>query len=73
MITTADTDFGTLLAATRKAKPSVILVRELLPLPSSDQARLITENLPNISDDLAHGAVVVFSKQKIRVRCLPIE
>ncbi|WP_420099503.1 DUF5615 family PIN-like protein [Corynebacterium sp.] len=73
VVITADTDFGTLLAATGRSRPSVVLVRELLQYPVADQARLIMANLPGVADALGNGAVVVFGKDKIRVRTLPIE
>ena len=72
-IITADTDFGTLLAASGRAKPSVVLVRELLPLPVTDQGDMIANNLRRVSEALEHGAVIVIGQDRIRVRLLPID
>lgn len=72
VMVTADTDFGTLLAASRIVKPSVILVRELLSLTVAQQGALLVANLDQIRDALSHGAIVVFSLRAIRVRPLPL-
>lgn len=72
VIVTADTDFGTLLAASRIAKPSVVLVRELLSLTVPQQGALLVANLDQVRDALSDGAIVVFSLRAIRVRPLPL-
>lgn len=72
VIVTADTDFGTLLAQAKATRPSVILMRELLPLPVAEQGMLLAANIGQIRDPLAKGAIVVFSRTEIRVRPLPI-
>ena len=68
----ADTDFGSLLARSGGREPSVILFRIASPRRPQDQARLLLKNLPSFSLDLAKGAVVVFEKQRLRIRSLPI-
>lgn len=72
VIVTADTDFGGLLAQASTSTPSVILVRELLPLPVAEQGELLAANLPAIREILAKGAIVVFSRTGLRVRPLPL-
>ena len=72
VIVTADTDFGTLLAAHRVGKPSVVLVRELLSLTVAEQGVMLAANLDQVRDALTDGAIVVFSLNAIRVRPLPL-
>lgn len=72
VVVTADTDFGALLARSGQGKPSVILMRELLPFPVAEQGRLLAANLGQLRDALADGAIVVLSPDDIRVRRLPI-
>jgi predicted nuclease of predicted toxin-antitoxin system len=68
----ADTDFGTLLAFHRAAKPSVILFRREWHHPQQ-QAEAIIANLPQLQTLLDQGAVVIFDRTRIRVRQLPIQ
>lgn len=63
VVITADTDFARLLAQTKTTKPSVVLVRGLLPLPVAEQGRLPAANLGQVHEALTSGAVVVFSRQ----------
>ena len=71
ILVSADTDFGTLLAARQSAKPSFILFRRNDHRPSSQYDTLIA-NLPELASDLEKGAVVVFEDARIRIRALPI-
>lgn len=71
VIIAQDTDFGTILAAGRASEPSVVLFRcrvksaeALLPL--------LLGNLPNVSEDLQSGSVVVLEDTRVRIRRLPI-
>jgi len=73
VIVSADTDFGTLLAALDTNKPSFILLRWAGLRLAAEQTRVILANLPNISDALEAGAVVVIEPQRVRVRALPIK
>lgn len=72
VILSADTDFGTLLAAQRTAKPSVILTREVSALAAADLAALLLANLAAIEDAHEAGAVVAIGRRAIRIRRLPL-
>ncbi len=72
VVVTADTDFGTLVARSRLRRPSVVLVRELLDLPVTEQGRLLVANVDRIRDALEAGAIVVFAHDGIRIRPLPV-
>ena len=72
VLISADTDFGALLARQHSEQPSVLLLRRATPRRAVDQARLILANLPAVEADLAAGAVVILSDQRLRVRRLPL-
>jgi predicted nuclease of predicted toxin-antitoxin system len=69
-IISADTDFGALLAMWSESKPSFVLFRRASK-QTATQLQLLLDNLPNISEALDAGAVVVFDEARIRVRRLP--
>jgi predicted nuclease of predicted toxin-antitoxin system len=71
VILTNDTDFGSILAATRFLSPSVFLIRSMSLDPKKIGAqvfRCFNEFLP----DLETGALISFDLEKSRIRRLPI-
>ncbi len=71
-VISADTDFGTLLAARRQTVPSVILFRHGSQHRPADQAALLTTNLPQLEQPLVDGSIVVIEPDRIRIRALPV-
>ncbi len=71
VLVTTDTDFGTILALTGAAGPSVVLLRGLGDA-SHERVAVILKVLPRIEDVLLEGAVVVIEENRYRVRHLPI-
>jgi predicted nuclease of predicted toxin-antitoxin system len=68
----ADTDFGTLLAATGSSTPSVVLIRRTVDRRASRLLGLLLENLDQVEQVLDEGAVVVLEDARVRVRRLPL-
>lgn len=71
VLISADTDFGELLALGSHTGPSVVLLRRS-PHESEDQVRILLAGLDAVADELADGAIVVLTSERIRVRVLPI-
>ncbi len=72
IVVSADTDFGTLLALRQEVKPSVILFRCPSDRRPEVQTQLLMANLPHLRDVLEQGSVIVFKKERVRIRLLPI-
>jgi predicted nuclease of predicted toxin-antitoxin system len=72
ILVSADSDFGMLLAISRRAKPSFILFRESEIIRAADYASAIFLNLPAIENDVLAGCVATFRHGRVRVRSLPI-
>lgn len=72
VIVSADTDFGTLLAASRATRPSVVLVRALVDRRPPELAGVLLANLDVLQEHTPTGAVMAFTKTGIRIRKLPM-
>ena len=72
VLVTTDTDFGTILALTGAAGPSVLLLRGVGDSTPERVAALLTV-LPRVDDELSQGAVVVVEEDRYRIRHLPID
>jgi predicted nuclease of predicted toxin-antitoxin system len=71
VVFTHDLDFGTVLALTHGAGPSVIQVRAADVLPSHLEERVVG-TIRQYEADLASGALVVIDASRSRVRILPL-
>jgi predicted nuclease of predicted toxin-antitoxin system len=72
IVVSADTDFGTLLAARAVRKPSVIQFRGPGSRKPDALARTLLSNLPQLADALESGSIVTMEPSRVRVRALPI-
>lgn len=72
VVTSADTDFGALLAARKVQKPSVIQFRGRGSRRPEALAQTILSNLGQLADALDAGSIVTFEPSRVRVRALPI-
>ncbi len=71
VVFTHDLDFGTLLALTQAAAPSVIQVRTQDVMPAALEAA-IASLLRSYEGALAAGALIVVDEARLRVRVLPL-
>jgi len=71
VVFTHDLDFGTLLAFTEAAAPSVVQVRTQDVMPASLEA-MIARLLRVYEQALAAGALIVVDEARSRVRILPL-
>lgn len=72
IVISADTDFGTLLAARKQNAPSVILFRHGSQHRPADQVTLLRANLPQLQQALEAGSLVVLTPDRVRIRALPL-
>lgn len=72
IVITADTDFGDIVALGRHVGPSIILFRNF-DKRTVTRLGLLLANLPQVTEVLQRGAVVVIEDARIRVRILPIQ
>ncbi len=71
IVLTHDLDFGTLLAHTHAARPSVIQVRTQDVLPQT-LGSLVLDALAAYEPLLITGALIIIDAQKVRARILPL-
>ncbi len=71
IVVTADTDFGTLLALSNAAGPSVILLRRQ-GRRAPERAQTVLTVLKLVAGQLTGGAVVTVEGSRLRIRQLPI-
>ena len=71
VVFTHDLDFGTMLALSHEAGPSVLQVRSENTLPDHMEG-LVIAALSQHEADLSSGALVVVDEKRNRVRVLPI-
>lgn len=71
VVLTHDLDFGAILAATQREKPSVIQIRADDVSPEAIGA-MVTEALSSVRDALRQGALVTLDARRTRLRLLPL-
>jgi predicted nuclease of predicted toxin-antitoxin system len=71
VILTGDLDFGTILAFTDNAKPSVFEVRMDYPMPHEIGDKVL-KCLKQFEKELNEGCLITFDAIKSRVRILPL-
>jgi predicted nuclease of predicted toxin-antitoxin system len=72
ILLTADLDFGSILAATRRHKPSVVQIRGDL-LNSSAVGKVLLASVKASRRELRDGALVSIDLRRTRLRILPLE
>lgn len=72
IVISADSDFGTILAAQEAERPSFILFREPNFLVAHNYLQILLPSLPVLEPALMSGCVAVFRHGRLRVRKLPI-
>ena len=72
MVFTHDLDFGSILAATSAAAPSVIQVRTQNVMPES-VGNIVVDAVRKFKDELDDGALISVDHKKARARVLPLK
>ena len=72
VLVSADSDFGTILAATRAERPSVVYVRRIRGRRAAEVTSLLLDNLALIEEPLNQGSLVVLGDGTARIRRLPL-
>ncbi len=72
IIVSADTDFGVLLASRGLSQPSLILLRHDAPGAPEAQASLLLRILAASAADLERGCVISVTRNRARLRMLPL-
>ena len=68
VLVSADSDFGEILTIGTKRNLSLILFRGEFEPRSQEQASLLLSSLPQLSDLLEKGSIVVITQSRLRVR-----
>ena len=71
VILTQDLDFGTILASSRAAKPSVVQIRADDTMPDAIGS-LVLDSLAQCAAELESGAIVTIDSPRVRVSVLPL-
>ncbi len=71
VIVSADSDFGTILAAQEAERPSFILFRQANLLVAQHYLAILISALPVLEPELRSGCVAVFKGNRLRIRKLP--
>jgi predicted nuclease of predicted toxin-antitoxin system len=72
VVISADSDFGTILAATHATTPSVLYLRGTSGRRVDALAARIAAALPTVESPLREGSLVVLEPSVVRIRSLPI-
>ncbi len=72
VVISADSDFGTILAATRAERPSVLYIRRSQGRRVAQLVQLIVGNLDLVEEALLEGSLVVIGEGHARIRRLPV-
>jgi predicted nuclease of predicted toxin-antitoxin system len=72
VLVTTDTDFGTILALSGAAGPSVLLLRGIGDT-IDERLRAILAAVHVVEDELTKGAVAVIERDRDRIRRLPVD
>lgn len=70
VLVSADTRFATSFAARHTPNPSVIVFLQPIPMRAEELTKLLLVNLSSITEPLHQGSIVVFEKNRLRIRPL---